>query len=88
MNYWNNLLPNFIFNIKYENLILNTEIEIKKLLKFCDLSWSKNCLNFHENKRPIRTASDIQARSKIYKTSIDSWKNYDKYLSKYFNKLI
>ena len=88
MNYWNNLLPNFIFNIKCENLILNTEIEIKKLLKFCDLSWSKNCLNFHENKKPIKTASDIQARYKIYNTSIDSWKNYDKYLSKYFNKLI
>ena len=88
MNYWNNLLPNFIFNIKYENLILNTEIEIKKLLKFCDLSWSKNCLNFHENKKPIKTASDIQARYKIYNTSIDTWKNYDKYLSKYFNKLI
>ena len=87
MGHWNNLLPNFIFNIKYENLISNTEHEIKKLLKFCDLNWSENCLEFYKNKRPIKTASDTQARSKIYKTSIDSWKNYESFLLEYFNKL-
>ena len=53
------------------------------LLKICDLDWDDACLNFYNNKRPIRTASDIQARSKIYKTSIDSWKDYEKYLNKY-----
>ena len=87
MDYWKKLLPSFIFNIKYENLISNTEVEIKNLLKFCDLPWSVNCLNFHKNKKPIKTSSDVQARNKIYNTSVDSWKNYDKYLSKYFNKL-
>ena len=87
MKYWANLLPNFIYDIKYENLISNTKIEIQKLLKYCDLKWSDKCLNFYENKRPIQTASDVQARSKIYNDSIDSWKNYEKYLSKYFIKL-
>ena len=87
MNHWNNLLPNFIFNISYENLVSNTEIEIRNLLKFCDLEWANNCLNFYKNKRPIKTASDTQARSKIYNTSVSSWKNYEKYLKKYFLKL-
>ena len=88
MNYWKNLLPDFILDIKYENLILDTDDEVKKLLKFCDLSWSKNCLQFYENKRPIKTASDTQARSKIYKTSIESWKRYESFLTEYFKKLI
>jgi len=88
MKHWNDLLPSFIYNIKYENLITDSEIQIKKLIKFCDLKWSESCLDFHNNNRPIRTASDIQARSKIYNTSINSWKNYDKYLSEYFKKLI
>ena len=65
----------------------NTKIEIKKLLKFCDLDWSDKCLKFYNNKRPIKTASDTQARSKIYKSSINSWKNYEEYLNKYFFKL-
>ena len=71
MKHWNLILPNFIFNIKYENLIYNTEIEIKNLIKFCNLNWSAKCLKFYENKRPIKTASSTQARSKIYKSSIN-----------------
>ena len=88
MNHWNNLLPDFIFNISYENLVSNSEIEIKNLLKFCDLEWTNNCLYFYKNKRPIKTASDTQARSKIYNTSVSSWKNYEKYLKLIFPKIL
>ena len=87
MRYWNNILPNFILNIKYENLILNTESEIKKLINFCDLEWQNDCLKFYDNKRIIKTASDTQVRNKIYNTSIDSWENYKKYLNEYFINL-
>ena len=87
MSYWNDLLPNFIFNIKYENLISNPEDEIRNLLNACDLHWNKDCLNFHNNKRIIKTASDVQARNKIYNSSVNSWKNYEKYIEKYFLKL-
>tara|TARA_B100001123_G_scaffold429166_1_gene547233 strand:+ start:134 stop:1702 length:1569 start_codon:yes stop_codon:yes gene_type:complete len=84
MNYWNNLLPNSIFNIKYENLVINTKEEIKNLLNFCDLEWENNCLEFYNNKRAVKTASDIQVRNKIYNTSINSWKNYRKFLDEYY----
>ena len=87
MNYWNRLFPDFIYNLKYENLIANTENEIKMLLNFCNLKWNENCLNFHNNKRHVKTASDIQVRSKIYSSSINSWKKFEKFLSKYFNNL-
>ena len=80
-------LTNFIYNIKYESLISNTESEIRDLVKFCELEWTKDCLSFYNNKRPIKTASDTQARNKIYRTSIDSWKNYEMHLSEYFVKL-
>ena len=88
LKYWNNILPNFILNIKYENLILNTEFEIKKLVNFCDLEWQNDCLKFYDNKRIIKTASDTQVRNKKYNTSIDSWKNYKKYLNEYFINLV
>ena len=87
MNHWLEVLPNFTFDIKYENLIINTESEIKKLLEFCKLSWNNKCLNFHNNKRIVKTASDVQARNKIYTSSVDSWKNYEKYLKEDFTKL-
>tara|TARA_Y100000590_G_C15656884_1_gene991003 strand:- start:31 stop:1656 length:1626 start_codon:yes stop_codon:yes gene_type:complete len=87
MSHWSNLLPNFLYNVKYENLISNTEKEINKLLKFCELPWNNKCLNFHDNKRIVKTASDVQARNKIYSSSIDSWKKYEKFLKDKFEKL-
>jgi len=87
MDYWNSVLPNFIYNIKYEDLINNTKNQIVDLLKFCDLNWDDKCLNFHKNKRPIKTASDTQARNKVYASSINYWKNYESYLGKYLEKL-
>ena len=87
MNYWKNLLTNFIYDIKYEKLISNTKNETEKLLKFCDLKWSDKCLEFYNNKRPIKTASDTQVRNKIYKSSIDLWKNYEIYLKEYYDKI-
>ena len=88
MKFWNTLIPDFIFNIKYEDLINNTEKEVKKLLKFCDLDWESKCLKFYDTKRTIKTASDTQVRNKIYRSSINSWKNYEKYLGKYYDRLV
>ena len=58
--------------------------KIKNLLIYCDLEWQDNCLEFYNNKRTVKTASDIQVRNKIYNTSIDSWKNYRKFLNEYY----
>jgi len=63
-------------------------LEIKNLLKFCNLSWNNNCLKFYNNKRVIKTASDTQVRKKIYKSSVGSWKNYEKYLEECLNSII
>ena len=87
MNFWNLNIPNFIYNISYEKLVSNNEREIKNLIKECNLNWDKVCLNFYKNERTVKTASDIQVRSKIYKTSINNWQNYKEYIDPYFLKL-
>ncbi len=87
MNYWRKTLSNFIINIKYEDIIINPKNNIQNLLKSCDLSWDDRCLKFYDNKRLIKTASDTQARKKLYKTSIDSWKYYKKFIEKDFKKI-
>jgi hypothetical protein len=87
MKYWKNILPKFVIDIKYEKIIQNPEQQIRNLLKLCNLSWNDNCLKFYNNKRAIKTASDTQARRKIYKSSVDSWKNYEKNLGEVFKRL-
>jgi hypothetical protein len=87
MKHWKNTLPKFVIDIKYEKIIQNPEQQIRNLLKLCNLSWNENCLKFYNNKRAIKTASDTQARKKIYKSSVDSWKNYEKNLGEVFKRL-
>ena len=87
MNHWKKIFPDFIYDIKYEYLISNTNEQIKNLVKFCNLNWSNKCLKFYKNNRVIKTASDFQAREKIYKRSINSWKNYKLYLNDFFDNL-
>ena len=80
-------MPKFIYNIKYENIINNPNTEIRNLIKTCNLQWNENCLSFYKNKRVIKTASDTQVRSKIYKSSLNSWKNYKKLLKQFYKGL-
>ena len=87
MHYWNTLFPNFILNIKYENLISDTETEVRKILSYCEVNWEKNCLDFYKTDRAIKTVSSAQARKPIYKSSIKSYENYSKFLKEYFDKL-
>ena len=87
MDFWNNVLPDFIYNISYEALIKNQEHESKKLISYCNLSWDDSCLNFHKNKRSVSTASANQVRKNIYSSSINSWKNYENEFSELFKSI-
>ena len=81
MNFWNKSIPQFIHNIKYENLISDSENEIKNLLSFCNLDWEKSCLEFYKNKRAVKTVSSAQVRKSFYNSSVDSYKNYERFLT-------
>jgi len=87
MTFWHELFPNKIYDISYEELTLNQEEETRKLLEYCDLDWDENCLNFHENKRAVKTASAFQVRKKMYQGSSEAWKKYEEYLKPLLNEL-
>jgi tetratricopeptide (TPR) repeat protein len=80
MNFWYEQYPDKIYDINYEDLTTNQEVETQKLLEYCDLSWDENCLNFHNNKRAVKTVSSLQVRQKMYQGSSEDWKKYKKHL--------
>ena len=89
MKFWHSKVQEFIHTVEYEKLVSDKENEINKLLKFCDLEWDDNCLNFHKNSTtPIKTVSITQAREPIYKSSVNSHDDYKKYLKEMFENLI
>jgi len=87
MAFWHELFPNQIYDISYENLTTNQEEETRKLLEYCELEWDENCLNFHKNKRAVKTASSSQVRDKMYQGSSDVWKKYEVQLNPLINTL-
>lgn len=80
MQFWEEVFPNRIYTLDYEQLTDTPESEISKLLTYCGLKWEDNCLNFHKLARPVKTLSDVQVRSPIYRGSSSDWMKYEKYL--------
>jgi len=87
MSFWEEKFPNTIYNVQYEEIIEDSENEIKNIIKFCNLDWEENCLQFYNNKTPIKTLSAAQARKPIYKSSKNSFEKFAPFLTD-LNKLI
>lgn len=75
--HWNKVLPKgYMMQVNYEDVVNDTEGKAKELIDFVGLPWDDACVNFHKSKRPIKTASVVQVRKPVYKTSVERWKNY------------
>ncbi len=74
------ILPGRVHRVFYEDMIENTETEVRRLLDYCGLPFEDQCLRFYENDRPVRTASSEQVRQPIFRDGVDRWKQYDPWL--------
>ena len=84
LDYKKNLKMNFITS-KYEDLIVDFDKHILKILDFLNISWDENIKNYRKtaHKRgKINTPSSSQVVQPLYKSSIEKWKNYEKYFNK------
>jgi len=77
MEYWHQMIPNFILDVHYEKVVNDLEIEVKRILDFCGLTFEENCLRFHETERAVKTASSEQVRQPIYSSSVNLWRHYE-----------
>ncbi len=87
MDHWNSVLPGFIHDLHYEDLISNQEQQTRDLLTFCGLEWNTACLEFHKSKRPVRTASATQVRRALHTGSVRSWTHYEHQLAPLFEAM-
>ncbi len=75
MAHFDEVLPGRVHRVIYENMIDDTEAEVRRLLDYCGLPFEAQCLRFFENERPVRTASSEQVRKPIYREGIDHWRH-------------
>ena len=81
MQHWHAVLPFRVYDVQYEDIVTDSENEIRALLNFCELPFDGACLEFHKNKRVVATASATQVRRPIYQDSIQRWTRYGKQLA-------
>jgi len=83
LKFWKMIFPNSFIEVDYEDLVTNNKEVTKSILKYCELEWDENCLKYYEqNQYPIATASFNQANKPIYKSSINSFKNFKEFFTK------
>src|SRR6185437_12774999 len=80
MAHLDEVLPGRITRVFYENVVEDTETEVRRLLAACRLPFDPGCLRFHENERAVRTASSEQVRRPIFRDGVEQWRHYEPWL--------
>ena len=81
MDHWDEVLPGRVHRVQYEDMVNNTEFEIRRLLEYCGLEFEAQCLRFYETERAVRTPSSEQVRQPVYMYGLEQWRNYEAHLA-------
>ena len=80
MKHWQEVMPDVIFKVRYEDLVTNSKTTIEDLLEHCNLSFEESCLNFYSDSEKASTASAVRLRHELRANSIGGWRNYSEQL--------
>jgi tetratricopeptide (TPR) repeat protein len=80
MDHWDRVLPGKVLCVQYEEVVADTEQQVRRILDHCGLEFEENCLQFHRTERAVRTASSEQVRQPIYKAAVEHWRNFEPHL--------
>lgn len=89
MAHWRAILPDGVMlDVDYEALVGDFETEARRIVEFGGLAWDERCLRFHENKRAVRTLSELQVRQPLFRHGIGRFKPYEAFLAPLFAALV
>ena len=80
MDHWDAVLPGRVHRVQYEDMVADTENQIRSLLDYCGLAFEESCLRFYETRRAIRTPSSEQVRQPVYTGALEQWRNFEPWL--------
>jgi tetratricopeptide (TPR) repeat protein len=80
MRHFDAVQPGAVHRVLNERLIEDPEGEVRRLLDFIGVPFAESCLEFHSNKRAVRTPSAEQVRRPINRDGVDYWKHYEPWL--------
>lgn len=75
-DHWRTIFGERILEIRYEDLVKDTEKTAKQVINYIGVEWDDSILEFYKNESAVRTASVTQVRQPIYQSSRQKWKRY------------
>jgi tetratricopeptide (TPR) repeat protein len=81
MRHWDQVLPQRVLRVQYEDLVDDLETQVRRLLAYCRLDYQSSCVQFHKTEREVRTASSEQVRQPLYREGMDQWRHFDPWLA-------
>ena len=75
------VLSGRVHRVHYEDLVADTESEVRRLLDYCGLPFEGKCLRYYENARVAQTMSSEQVRHPIYSEGIAQWRHFESWLA-------
>ena len=88
MAHWQTRLPGRIHEVAYEDLVAEPARESRALVQAVGLGWQDRCLQSHQNRAPVATASASQVRRPIYTSSVALWRRYEAQLAPVRSRLL
>jgi tetratricopeptide (TPR) repeat protein len=83
MRHWHDVLPGKVLDVHYEDTVLDTEAQVRRILDHCGLPFEEACLRPWETERAVRTASSEQVRQPIYTGALGKWRRYEPWLGEW-----
>jgi tetratricopeptide (TPR) repeat protein len=80
MRHFDVVQPGAVHRILNEKLIEDPDREVRRLLDYIGVPFDEACLEFHANKRAVRTPSAEQVRRPINRDGVDAWRHYEPWL--------
>lgn len=74
MRHWHDCLGERLLRVRYEELVADTEVESRRVVHAIGLDWHPDCLRFHQSAVPSNTASAVQVRERVYRSSVGKWR--------------
>ncbi|WP_339670526.1 sulfotransferase [Dasania marina] len=80
-DHWQQCLPNNFYTLSYDDLVSDPVTQSQALMQFLGLEWHPELLDFHLSKQAVSTPSAAQVKQKIYRSSQQHWRHYEKELT-------
>lgn len=78
MEHWRTVLPEAsMLEVSYEDVVDDLEGQARRLVEYCGLPWDDRCLSFHTTRRTVKTASAVQVRKPLFRTSLERWRRFE-----------